>query len=207
MGQKVNPIGFRLGVFKKWLGAWFAGKNSYGKVLKDDFKIRQFLSKNLSKTDYSAIEIERIGENTRVIVSSGKVGAIVGRGGSGIEKLRSDLKKFMGSSIDLFVKEQKNADMSAFSIASSVADQIENRANFKKVLRRVSYSVLRAGVKGFKIRISGRLGGAEIARKEEFKHGSIPLHTLRAKIDYALVEAKTVYGILGIKVWVCYGEY
>lgn len=208
MGQKVNPIGFRVGVYRDWPSRWFARRQKYSDLLLEDVKIRSFIDKNLSGAEVSFVEIERTGENIKVIIHSARPGVVIGKKGQDIEQLRKDLAKVVGRpNVEVSVQEVKNPELDATIIARGIAEQLEKRASFKKVMKKAALSSLKAGAKGIKIRCSGRLGGAEIARDEWIRVGSTPLHTLRSDIDYALIEAQTTYGIIGVKVWVCRGEY
>jgi small subunit ribosomal protein S3 len=207
VGQKVNPFGFRLGVFESWRARWFAKKKDYGKTLVEDFKIRRFMATKLVKGDTERVEIERTGDSVKLVVHTRRPGVAIGKKGQGIEQLKADFSKEFGRNVDVSINEVKSPDTSASLIGLSIAEQIERRANFKKVMKKAGFAALKAGAKGIKICCSGRLGGAEIARREWFRFGSVPLHTLRSKIDYALVEAQTTYGKIGIQVWSCKGEY
>ncbi len=207
MGQKVNPIGFRIGVYRDWDSRWFA-RDSYAELFFEDLKIRKFIEANLTKTDIDSIEIEKAGENVRVIIHSSNPGAVIGKGGKIIDSLRKQLAELIKrNNVEVSVQEVKVPELSATIVARSIAEQLEKRASFKKVMKRAATSALRAGARGVKIRIAGRLGGAEIARDEWLRIGSTPLHTLRADIDYGFAEAETTYGIIGVKVWICKGEY
>jgi small subunit ribosomal protein S3 len=206
VGQKVHPIGFRLGIYNDWDARWFS-RNSYGKELVKDLAIRKFLKDRLSRGDVSKVVIERTGDSVRIIVHSGRPGTIIGKKGQGIEQLRKDLSAKFGINMDVSVQEVANPELSAVLVATGIAEQIERRASFRRVMKKSGFSTSKAGAAGIKICCSGRLGGAEIARKEWFRSGSVPLHTLRSNIDYANVEAKTIYGIVGIKVWICKGSY
>lgn len=207
MGQKVHPVGFRLGVYKGWLARWFA-RNSYGKMLMEDMKIRKYLDKRLKHAEVSRIEIEKAGENVRVVIFSGRPGVVIGKKGQEIDNLRAELGKLLGrKNVEVSVQEVKNPELDAVLVAKGIADQLERRVSYKKAMKRASASAMRAGAQGIKICCSGRLHGAEIARTEWLRVGSIPLHTLRSDIDYGLAEAKTTYGIIGVKVWICKGEY
>ncbi len=206
MGQKVHPVGFRLGIYEDWRAHWFA-KKSYGQTLMEDFKIRSYLKDKLNDIDTSKIVIDKAGENIRIIVFSSRPGVVIGKKGHGIERLKKELFLRFKKNIEVSVQEVKERDTDAMLVARAIAGQLERRASFKRVMKKVGYAVLKAGAKGIKICCSGRLAGAEIARSEWVRLGSVPLHTLRADIDYALAEAKTTYGIIGVKVWVCKGEY
>lgn len=207
MGQKVHPLGFRLGVFEDWNAHWFARKKDFGKVLIEDFQIRELLKSRLNYRDVEKVVIDKAADNIRIIIFSSKPGVIIGKRGQGIEQLKGFLFDKFKKNIDISVQEVKNAETSATLVASSIAEQLSRRASFKRLMKRAGFAAMRSGAKGIKICCAGRLGGAEIARSEWLRLGSVPLHTLRAKIDFALVEAKTTYGIIGVKVWICKGEY
>ncbi|MDR3647347.1 MAG: 30S ribosomal protein S3 [Candidatus Babeliales bacterium] len=207
MGQKVHPIGFRLGVYRDWDASWYA-RNSYGKSLLEDFKIRDYLFATLEKAEIANIKIEKAAENVKVIIFSGKPGMVIGRKGQEIDTLRRDLSKMLNvANVEVSVQEVKRAELDAKLVAENIAEQLVKRANFKKTMKKAASTGMKSGAKGMKICCSGRLGGAEIARSEWTRVGSVPLHTLRSDIDYALAEAKTKYGIIGVKVWICRGEY
>ncbi len=207
MGQKVHPIGFRLGVFRDWLSRWFA-RDSYGKLLMEDLKIRKYIDKKLKNAEVSRVEIEKAGDNIRIVVHSGRPGVVIGKKGQEIDSLRTDLGKMLGrKNVEVSVQEVKNPELDATLVAKGIADQLERRISYKKAMKRASATALRAGAKGVKICCAGRLNGAEIARTEWIRVGSTPLHTLRSDIDYGFAEAKTTYGIIGVKVWICRGEY
>ncbi len=207
MGQKVNPVGFRLGVYRDWDASWFA-RESYGKSFLEDLKIRKYLNSSLEKAEVSAIKIEKAGESVKIIIHSGKPGQVIGKKGQEIDALRKDLSSLLNvKNIEISVQEVKSPELDARLIAKNIAEQIEKRVNYKKAIKKAAATAIKSGAKGIKICCSGRLAGAEIAREEWVRVGSVPLHTLRADIDYALEEAKTKYGIIGIKVWVCRGEY
>ncbi|MFH1643979.1 MAG: 30S ribosomal protein S3 [bacterium] len=207
MGQKVNPLSFRLGIYEDWKAHWFAKKGNYGDELIEDFNIRQFLKEKLNNQDISKIVIDKAAENIRITIFSSKPGVIIGKKGVGIEQLKKELYSKFKKNVDISVQELKNPETNAALVAKSIAEQLEKRASFKRVMKKAGFAALRSGAKGVKICCSGRLGGAEIARSEWLRLGSIPLHTLRANVDYSLAEAKTTYGIIGVKVWVCMGEY
>ncbi|MBD3231548.1 30S ribosomal protein S3 [Candidatus Dependentiae bacterium] len=206
MGQKVNPIGFRLGVFKDWKAHWFA-KKSYGKELLEDLQIRNYLKTKLNNVDVAKIVIDKAGENIRIVISSSRPGFIIGKKGLGIEQLKKDIYSKFKKNVEVSVQEVKVPELSAELVAKSIAEQLEKRVGFKRAMKRAGFSVMKSGAKGIKICCSGRLGGAEIARSEWLRIGSIPLHTLRSNVDFASVEASTTYGIIGVKVWICKGEF
>ncbi len=207
MGQKVNPIGFRTGVYRGWDSRWFARK-SYAESFFEDFSIRKFLEKELSGAELERIEIEKTGDALRVIIHSARPGFVIGKKGQEIDALRKKLADILHrENIEISVQEIKTPELSAPIVAKSIADQLVRRANFKKVMKKAASSALRAGARGVMVCVSGRLGGAEIAREEWIRIGSVPRHTLRADIDYGFAEAKTTYGIIGVKVWICKGEF
>ena len=207
MGQKVHPIGFRLGVYRDWKARWFARK-SYGKEIIEDLSIREYLNSALDRAEVSDVEIEKTGENVRIVIHSGRPGLVIGRKGQEVDTLRKKISRLVGGkNVEISVQEVKTPELSALLIAKNIASQLERRASFKKAMKRAAMSSSRAGARGVKICVSGRLNGAEIARSEWTRVGSVPLHTLRADIDYGFAEAKTTYGIIGIKVWLCKGEY
>lgn len=207
MGQKVHPIGFRLGVYRDWDARWFA-RDSYGKQALEDLKIRRYLNSVLVNAEIARIEIEKAGDNVRVIIHSGRPGVVIGKKGQEIEFLRNDLaKKLKKGNVEISVQEVKNPELDATLVAKSIAEQLEKRASFKKVMKRAALSAMKSGAKGVKIRCAGRLNGAEIAREEWTRVGSIPLHTLRSDVDYGFAESHTTYGIIGVKVWICKGEF
>lgn len=206
MGQKVHPKGFRIGINQPWLSLWIAGKKDYPTLLAEDFKIRKFLEKKLQNSGISRIEIQRKAQNVTVILVTAKPGVIVGRGGSGIDALRKDLREFIKKRIQIDVLEVNRIDADSQLVAASIAQQLERRVAFRRVMKQAIQRAMRAGIQGIKISVSGRLGGAEIARTEWTKEGRIPLHTLRADIDYGFTEANTVFGKIGVKVWIFKGE-
>lgn len=207
MGQKVHPIGFRLGVYRDWNARWFA-RDSYGKQLQEDLIIRSFLDKALVNAEVSRIEIEKAGDSIRIIVFSSRPGLVIGRKGQEIDALKATLAKKLGKKhIEVSVQEVKNPDLDATLIAKSIAEQLVRRVSFKKAMKKAAMTTMRSGARGIKIRCAGRLGGAEIARAEWTRVGSVPLHTLRSDIDYGFAQAKTTFGILGVKVWICRGEF
>ncbi len=207
MGQKVHPKGFRLGIYRDWDARWFA-RDSYGKQLLEDLKIRRYLSRALKHAEVARVEIEKAGDNIRVIIHSARPGVVIGKKGQEIESLRAALSKQLGKpGVEISVQEVQNPELDATLIANSIAEQLERRVSYKKTMKRSASTSMRAGAKGIKICVSGRLNGAEIARKEWIRVGSVPLHTLRSDIDYGLAEAHTTYGIIGVKVWICRGEF
>ena len=206
MGQKVHPLGFRLGIYEEWNSRWFA-KKSYGKELLEDFEMRKYLEGRLNSLDIEKIVIEKAVGNVRTIIHTARPGTIIGKKGQLIEQLKADLSKKFKKNVDISVQEVKNTDLCARLVAKGIAEQLEKRVSFKRLMKKTALLAMKAGAKGIKICCSGRLGGAEIARSEWLRVGSIPLHTLRAHVQYALAEAKTTYGILGVRVWICRGEY
>ena len=205
MGQKVNPHGLRVGVIKGWDPKWYAGKD-YEKFLLEDIKIREFIKEKLFLSGISKVEIERASNKARISIHTAKPGMVIGRQGSNIELLKSDLKKMTESAIEINIVEVKTPDMDATLVAENIAAQLERRIAFRRAMKQCVGRTMRMGAKGIKITCGGRLGGAEIARSESYREGSIPLHTLRADIDYGTAEAHTTYGRIGIKVWIYKGE-
>jgi small subunit ribosomal protein S3 len=206
MGQKVSPVGMRVGVIRDWESKWYAEKE-YGTLLQEDVKIRRYLFKELKDAAVSHIEIERVKNKVDIIIKSARPGVIIGTNGETVEKLKKDLIKLTGGKqINIKVVEVANPDLDAVLVAKSIAEQLEQRASFRTAQKKAIQKTMRAGAKGIKTSVSGRLGGADIARSEGYSEGVTPLHTLRADIDYALAEAATQYGRLGVKVWICRGE-
>lgn len=205
MGQKVNPHGFRVGVIRSWDSKWYAGKD-YQKFLLEDIRIREFVMEKLFLSGISRVEIERASSKVRVSIYTAKPGMVIGRQGANIELLKNDLKKMTAGDVDVTINEIKQPDMDAKLVAENIAAQLERRIAFRRAMKQCLGRTMRAGAKGIKIACSGRLGGAEIARAEFVREGSIPLHTLRADIDYATAEAHTTYGRIGVKVWIYKGE-
>ena len=201
MGQKVNPIGYRLGVNKDWESKWYS-KKDYAKYLNNDIKIREYLEKNLKDAAIASVIIERKKDRCEVTIYTAKPGVIIGRGGEDIEKLRNKLKKLVGEEIYINIVEEKKPDLNAKLVAMQIANQIAARAPFRSAQKRAIRNVLKAGAKGCKTSVSGRLGGAEMARTEGYTEGTVPLHTIRADVDYATAEADTTYGKIGVKVWI-----
>jgi small subunit ribosomal protein S3 len=205
LGQKVNPIGLRLGIIKTWDSKWYADKD-YAKYVYEDFKVRKFLKKKLYHAGISKIEIERFAKQIRIRVFASRPGIIIGKKGSEIALLKTDLEKMLSSDVLIDIKEVRRAETDAQLVAENIALQLERRIAFRRAMKRSVTTAMRFGAKGIKIICSGRLGGAEMARTEWYKEGRIPLHTLRADIDYGFIEAKTTYGTIGIKVFIFKGE-
>ena len=206
MGQKVSPIGLRIGINKTWESNWYADNKDFAKFLDNDVKIREFLSKKLKDAAVSSILIERTTDKTEVIINTAKPGVVIGHGGDEIEKLKKELSKLVKENIQISIKEIKNPDVDAAIVAENIAHQIENRVSFRIAQKRAIRNTMKAGAKGIKTAVSGRLGGADMARSEHYVEGTIPLHTLRADVDYAHKEADTTYGKIGVKVWIYKGE-
>ncbi len=206
MGQKVSPIGLRIGINKTWESNWYASNKDFAKYLNNDVKIRKFLSTKLKDAAVSSIVIERTAKKTDVIIHTAKPGVVIGHGGDEIEKLRNQLVKLVDENIQISIMEVKNPDVVAALVAENIAHQIENRVSFRIAQKRAIRNAMKAGAKGIKTSVSGRLGGADMARTEGYTEGNIPLHTLRADIDYAHKEANTTYGKIGVKVWIYKGE-
>ena len=206
MGQKVSPIGQRIGINKDWESKWYAPKKDFAKCLKEDIKLREYLEKKLVDKGIAKIEIERNKKRLEVTIHSAKPGVLIGKGGEEIEKLKKELSNLIGHPVQVSIVDVKKADMNAKLVADSIAKQISNRASFRMAQKRAIKNAMKAGAKGIKTSVSGRLGGADMARTEGYKEGTIPLHTFRADIDYAQSEADTTYGKIGVKVWIYKGE-
>ena len=205
MGQKTNPIGNRLGIIKGWDSSWFGGKNFADKVVQDE-KIRRYLAARINKGGISKVIIERTLKRITVTINTSRPGIIIGKGGSEVDKIREELKKLTSQDVQINIVEIRKPELDAAIVGESIAKQIESRMNYRRAIKMAIQASMRAGAEGIKVRISGRLNGAEMARSEEYKDGRTPLHTFRADIDYALQEALTVYGKIGVKVWICKGE-
>jgi small subunit ribosomal protein S3 len=206
MGQKVNPVGLRVGINRNWESRWYADKE-FATYLHEDIKIRKYLDKKLYDAAISTIEIERKKDNVEISIHVARPGVVIGQDGKNIEELKKSIAKIAkGKSIKINVVEIKNPDLDAILVAKSIAEQLQQRASFRTVQKRAIQRVMKAGAKGIKTLVSGRLGGAEIARNEGYSEGVVPLHTLRSDIDFGLAEAHTTYGRLGVKVWICRGE-
>lgn len=206
MGQKVNPHGLRVGIIKDWDSRWFANKKDFGDTLVEDYKLREVLKKQLYNAGISKIEIERDGKRVRLHIHCAKPGMIIGKGGSEIEKLRVQCEKFLDRPVNINIVEVKHPDLDAQLVAENIAQQLEKRISYRRAMKQAIGRSMKFGAKGIKTMCSGRLGGAEIARKEQYHEGTIPLQTLRADIDYGFAEANTTYGIIGVKVWIYNGE-
>ena len=206
MGQKVSPVGLRLGINKTWESKWFADNKDFSKFLNNDYKIRKCLDKKLKDAAVSSVLIERNSAKTEVIINTAKPGVVIGHGGDDIEKLKKELSKLVDENIQISIMEIKNPDIDAALVAENIAHQIEGRVSFRVAQKKAIRNAMKAGAKGIKTQVSGRLGGADMARSEHYIEGTIPLHTLRADVDYATSEADTTYGKIGVKVWIYKGE-
>ncbi|BCD67366.1 30S ribosomal protein S3 [Nitratiruptor sp. YY09-18] len=206
MGQKVNPIGLRLGINRNWESRWFPDHNKMPDRVEEDHKIRKFLKKELYYAGISNIIIERTAKKLRVTIVAARPGVIIGKKGADIEKLKEKLQRLVGKEVFINIKEEKRPQASAQLAAENVATQLERRVAFRRAMKKVIQAAKKAGVKGIKVQVAGRLGGAEMARTEWYLEGRVPLHTLRAKIDYGFAEAHTTYGVIGVKVWIFKGE-
>lgn len=206
MGQKINPIGFRLGINRTWDSRWYANTGEYGKLLHEDIKIREYLKKELKQAAVSKVVIERPHKKCRVTIHAARPGLIIGKKGADIDKLRQKVAKLTDSELHLNIVEIRKPEVDAKLVAENIAQQLERRVAFRRAMKRAVQNAMRMGAQGIRINCAGRLGGAEIARTEWYREGRVPLHTLRADIDYAHVEAHTAYGVCGIKVWIFKGE-
>ena len=206
MGQKTNPIGFRIAVTKDWRSKWYAEKKEFGKLLTEDAKIRGILKKKLESASVPKIQIERAATRCRITIFTARPGVVIGRKGAEIDKLKEELSRMTGKEIYVDIQEVKTPETDAQLVAENVALQLERRISFRRAMKKAVQTAMDFGAEGIKIRCAGRLGGAELARVEQYHEGSVPLHTLRANIDYGFAEAKTMYGKLGIKCWICKGE-
>jgi len=206
MGQKVNPIGLRLGINKTWESIWFAKKNQYGTLLIEDFKIREYFKKNILNSGVSHIVIERTSKKCIVSVHTSRPGFVIGKKGSDIDKIKKSLSKISTSEVVLNIKEIKKPELNSYLVAENITVQLVKRISYRRAMKRAIQSALRLGAKGIRVCLSGRLAGNEIARTEWLREGSVPLHTFRADVDYAEAEALTTYGIIGVKVWIYKGE-
>ena len=206
MGQKVNPHGMRVGVIKNWDSRWFAKDEAFGDILVEDYNLRKYLKKNLASAGVAKVEIERDDKRVRLHIHCAKPGMVIGRNGAEIEKLRATCQDMLGKPVVINIVEIKSPDTNATLVAENIAAQLEKRISFRRAMKLAIGRAMRLGVKGIKTQVSGRLGGAEIARSEQYHEGTIPLQTLRADIDYGFAEADTTYGRLGVKVWIYKGE-
>ncbi|WP_288075229.1 30S ribosomal protein S3 [Marinobacter sp.] len=206
MGHKVNPTGIRLGVIKEHNSVWYADKKDYAKNLLNDIQVREFLDKRLEKASVSKIVIERPAQNARITIHTARPGIVIGKKGEDVDRLRREVSDMMGVPVHINIEEVRKPDLDARLVAQNVAGQLERRVMFRRAMKRAVQNAMRQGAKGIKIQVGGRLGGAEIARSEWYREGRVPLHTLRADIDYSTYEAKTTYGIIGVKVWIFKGE-
>lgn len=206
MGQKVHPTGIRLGIVKKHTSTWYAGKKQYADKLLTDLKVRDYIRTALASASVSRVDIERPANTARVTIHTARPGIVIGKKGEDVEKLRAEISKRMGVPVHINIEEIRKPDLDSALVAQSVAQQLERRVMFRRAMKRAVQNAIRQGAEGVKIQVSGRLGGAEIARTEWYREGRVPLHTLRADIDYATAEASTTYGIIGVKVWIFKGE-
>ena len=206
MGQKVNPNGMRLGIVKEHTSVWYADKKTYANYLLNDLEVREYLRKRLAQASVSRIDIERPAQTARISIHTARPGIVIGKKGEDVERLRFELAGIMGMPVHINVEEIRKPEIDALLVAQNVAQQLERRVQFRRAMRRVIQNAMRLGAKGIKVRVAGRLGGAEIARAESYAEGRDTLHTLRADIDYATAEAQTTYGIIGVKVWIFKGE-
>lgn len=206
MGQKANPIGMRLGIVKDWSSKWYASSQDYANFLNTDIKIREYIRKKLAQASVSEVRIERPARNARIIIHTARPGIVIGKKGEDIDKLRKEVSAMMGIPVHISVEEIRKPEVDAQLVAESVAQQLEKRIMFRRAMKRAVSNAMRLGAQGVRINVAGRLNGAEIARTEWYREGRVPLHTLRADIDYGFAEANTTYGIIGVKVWIFKGE-
>jgi len=206
MGQKVNPIGIRLGIVKNWLSRWYVDSKDFSDTVIADIRVRNYIEEKLVMAGISRIEIERPARNASIAIYAARPGVIIGKSGREIDNLRTSISKMLGVPVQINIEEIKKPELDAKLVGENIAAQLVRRVSFRRAMKKAIGNAMRSGAKGIKICVSGRLGGAEIARSEWAREGSIPLHTFRADIDYAISEAKTTYGIIGIKVWICKGE-
>lgn len=206
MGQKVHPLGLRLGIIKDWDGRWYANKKSYQEFLHEDLKIRRYIKKKLYAAGISRVEIERAANRVKVTIFTARPGMVIGRGGTEVDKLRKELEAMSGKQVQVNIQEIKAIDLDAQLVAESIAAQIERRISFRRAMKQALARAMKAGAEGVRMKVGGRLNGAEIARSEGYSEGKVPLHTLRADIDYGFAEADTTAGKIGVKVWIYKGE-
>lgn len=205
MGQKIHPTGFRLGIIRPWASKWYEEKN-YAKWLHEDLKLRKYIQEKLGHTGISKVEIERMAKKVIITIHTVKPGVVIGRHGTGIENLKDDLQRRTGSEIFLNIQEVRKAELDAKLVAESIATQLERRVGFRRAMKKAVQTAMKFGAKGIRVNAAGRLGGSEMSRREWYREGQVPLHTLRADIDYGFAESKTTYGIIGVKVWIYKGE-
>lgn len=205
MGQKVHPNGFRLGVIQNWSSIWYAGRN-YAELLHEDLKLRDYIKKRLQSTGVAKIDIERAGRKAKVHIYTARPGQVIGPRGQEVDKLRYELEQLTGRELLINIHEVLSPELSAMLVAESIAQQLERRVSFRRAMKKAIQNTIRLGAKGIRIRVAGRLNGAEIARSEQAREGSVPLHTLRANVDYGLAVSRTTYGTIGVKVWIYHGE-
>ncbi|WP_111643368.1 30S ribosomal protein S3 [Marinimicrobium alkaliphilum] len=206
MGQKVHPTGIRLGIVKKHTSVWYADRENYADKLNNDLEVREYIQKKLASASVSRVEIERPANTARITIHTARPGIVIGKKGEDVDRLRSEVSKQMGVPVHINIEEIRKPDLDASLVAQSVAQQLERRVMFRRAMKRAVQNAMRQGAEGIKIQVGGRLGGAEIARTEWYREGRVPLHTLRADIDYSTAEAATTYGIIGVKVWIFKGE-
>ena len=206
MGQKVNPVGFRLGITRGWDSVWFSKKHEFGKLLIEDYKIREYVKKNVVNSGVSQVLIERTSKKCIISIYTSRPGFVIGKKGSDIDKIKKNLSKISDTEVSLNIKEVKKPELNSYLVAENIAQQLVKRIAFRKTMKRAMQSALRLGAKGIRVCLSGRLAGNEIARTEWLREGSVPLHTFRADVDYAESEALTTYGLIGVKVWIYKGE-
>jgi len=206
MGQKVHPIGMRLGIVKDWTSTWYADSKDFADTLNMDLKVRDYIKQKLKNASVSRVQIERPANNARITIHTARPGIVIGKKGEDVERLRRDVTKMMGAPASINIEEIRKPELDATLVAQNVAQQLERRIMFRRAMKRAVQNAMRLGAQGIKIRVSGRLNGADIARAEWYHEGRVPLHTLRADIDYGVVEASTTYGVIGVKVWLFKGE-
>ena len=206
MGQKVHPNGIRLGIVKDWTSKWYADKREYANLLNTDLDVREFLRKKLAHASVSKIEIQRPAKNARIVIHTARPGIVIGKKGEDIEALRAEVSRMMAVPVHIGVEEIRKPELDAYLVAESIAGQLERRIMFRRAMKRAVTNAMRLGAEGIKVMVGGRLNGAEIARSEWYREGRVPLHTLRADIDYGFAEARTTYGVIGVKVWIFKGE-
>jgi small subunit ribosomal protein S3 len=206
MGQKVHPVGMRLGVVKDWSSIWYADRQDYAEYLNTDLSVRDFLRKRLAHASVSRVEVQRPAKNVRIIIHTARPGIVIGKKGQDIEMLRKEIAKIVGVPVHIGVEEIRKPEVDALLVAESVANQLKRRIMFRRAMKRAVSNAMRLGAQGIKVQVAGRLGGAEIARSEWYREGRVPLHTLRADIDYGFAQAQTTYGVIGVKVWIFKGE-